>query len=195
MPGQVVGSMIGASFGLVYVFVNSGSLPGSVRWAVRLLAAAVFIAVVLASVRLSRRGPAEPGTDVAPRSDPGSGSPFGRSYWLVVALEVVAIVVGARLLSGPLDLPEAGVAWVSVVVGVHFFALAVIFRQSFFHWLGAAIAGCGALGIVLALLDAGSQPVEVVAGVVPGALLLAFGWWGVRRESPVAPPRTQLAGR
>lgn len=188
MPGQVVGSMIGASFGLVYVFVNSGSLPVPVRWAVRLLAAAAFIAVVFGAVRLSRRGPSAPG------ADPGSGNPFGRSYWLVVALEVVAIVVGARLLSGPLDLPGAGVAWVSVVVGVHFFALAVIFRQSFFHWLGAAITGCGAVGILLALLDSGSQPVAVVAGVVPGALLLAFGWWGVRRESPVAPALTQVSG-
>lgn len=174
MPGQIVGSLIGASFGMVYVFVNSGSLPTPVRWVAWLLAAGAFVAVVIAAVGLARRTPAVEDREV--------GRGFPKSYWLVVAIEAVALIGGAQLLSGPLDLPEAGVAWVSVVVGVHFIPLAVIFRQPFFHWLGAAIAGCGAVGIVLALLGSGALPIDLVAGIVPGALLLAFGWWGVHRS-------------
>ncbi|WP_141778836.1 hypothetical protein [Nocardioides albertanoniae] len=170
--------MIGASFGLIYVFVNSGALPAPVRWAVCLLAAFVFVAVAFLAVRRVRGGPAVRGA--------GPGSVFGKSYWLVVAIEVVALIGGARLLSGPLEMPEAGVAWVSVVVGVHFFALAVVFRQRFFHGLGALITACGAVGILLAMLGYGALPIDVVAGIMPGALLLAFGWWGVRRESSLA---------
>jgi hypothetical protein len=39
---------------------------------------------------------------------------------LVVAGEAAAIPAGAVLLNGPAGLPHAVVAWVSVVVGVHF---------------------------------------------------------------------------
>ena len=183
MPGQIVGSMIGASFGLIYVFVNSGALPAPARWTVCLVAAVVFVGVALQAVARVRRGPAADG--------PGPGNVFGKSYWLVVAIEVVALIGGARLLSGPLEMPEAGVAWVSIVVGVHFFALAVVFRQPFFHWLGALITACGAVGILLAVLGYGALPIDVAAGIIPGALLLAFGWWGVRWEQPLAELRSE----
>ena len=38
-----------------------------------------------------------------------------------MAAEAVALFLGVRILNGPLGLPRAGVAWVSLVVGVHFF--------------------------------------------------------------------------
>jgi len=69
---------------------------------------------------------------------------------LVVAAEVVAIAVGSALLNGPLELPHAVVAWISVVVGAHLFALAAVWREAFFRALGAAITFCGAAGVVVA---------------------------------------------
>lgn len=41
-------------------------------------------------------------------------------------------------------------AWTSVVVGVHFFALATVSGQRFLHVLGATITVCGAAGLALA---------------------------------------------
>jgi hypothetical protein len=56
------------------------------------------------------------------------------------------MAAGLAVLNGPLDAPQAGVAWVSLVVGVHFFALAVAFAEPFFHRLGGAITVCGLAG-------------------------------------------------
>ena len=69
-------------------------------------------------------------------------------------------------------------AWVSVVVGVHFFALAALWRVSLFRWLGAAIAVCGLAGLAAAGLGASSAVVATMGGVLPGALLLAAGYQG-----------------
>jgi hypothetical protein len=90
--------------------------------------------------------------------------------------EVVAIAVGLALLNGPLHAPQAAVAWIALVVGAHFIGLAVVWKQFFFHWLGASILLCGA--IVLAVATSPQGAIDTVAGVLPGALLLAFSLWG-----------------
>jgi hypothetical protein len=172
MPGQSVGSLVAAVFGLVYVVVNTGPLPAWAATPLRALGVLASVAVVAGAYRAARTHPV---------ATAGRGRGFGTAYWLVVAAEAVALLAGVRVLSGPLDTPHAGVAWVSFVVGVHFFALAVVFRDSFFHWLGAAITACGSVGLGLAVAGTGEEPIAVVAGVVPGVLLLASGWWGTRR--------------
>ena len=106
---------------------------------------------------------------------------FGRGYWLVVAGEVLGTLVGLAVLNGPLDAPEAAVAWVSFVVGLHFFALAVVWRQPLFHRLGAALAACGAVGLVLAAAGSDASWIDAVGGVAPGAVLLGFAVWGSTR--------------
>jgi hypothetical protein len=75
-----------------------------------------------------------------------------------------------------------------VVVGVHFFALAVVFGARFFHVLGGMITACGVTGLVLAIAGAGIAAISLAAGVIPGAVLLGFGWWGARRADPAAGP-------
>lgn len=184
MPGQRIGSVIAAAFGLIYVLVNAGPLPAAWPLVLRVLAAAAFVAVLGALFRASSG-------DRGQEDGPGSDGGFGRAYWLVVAAEVVMLLLGVRVLSGPLDAPEAGVAWVSLVVGVHFFALAVVFGQQFFHWLGAVITACGVVGLVLAFAAAGEPTIAVVSGVLPGAALLGFGWWGAHRTEPAPEQREQ----
>ncbi len=175
MPGQRTGSLIAAVFGLMYVLVNTGSLSTPWMVALRILAAAAFLAVLVTLLRSGRP---------APRSSTPDSRVFGRGYWLVVAVEVVALFVGVRVISGPLDLPQAAVAWVTVVVGVHFIALGFVFRQRFFHRLGAVLTTLGLTGFVLAATGAGAEPIAVVSGVLPGAVLLGFGWWGAHRTEP-----------
>ena len=158
--------MIGAVFGLAFVLLNTESLPSEISLLLRALAVIAFVAVLGAVWRV---------VPSQPRGD------FTRGYWLVVAAEVVAIALGLAVLNGRLHAPQAAVTWVSLVVGVHFLALAVVWKLAFFHWLGAAIALCGAVGLVLAATATAISPVEVVGGVVPGALLLGFGIWGSTR--------------
>ena len=104
----------------------------------------------------------------------------------MVAAEVVALFLGVRILNGPLGLPRAGVAWVSLVVGVHFFALAVVLGRRFFYWLGGVITACGVVGLVLAVTGAGAAAIALASGVLPGAVLLGFAWWGAHRTARAA---------
>ncbi|MDN5760232.1 MAG: hypothetical protein L0H59_17200 [Tomitella sp.] len=177
MQGQALGSSIAAGFGLIYVIVNTDSMPPAVQWTLRTLAAAAAAAAVLLAVVRHR---------AKLRSEPSQseGSVFGRRYWWVVIVEVIALFVGVRLLAGPFDMPQAGVAWVSMVVGLNFFPLATIFAQRFFHILGVAISLCGSAGLALALADAAPVAIDLVSGVIPGGILLAFGWWGAGRRTP-----------
>jgi hypothetical protein len=164
--------LIGAVFGLVYLEANAGSLPAPAALALRLAGAAAFAGLV--SLLIITRGADRPGTE-----HPGAGG-FGRGYWLIVAAEGAAIVGGSALLTGLLDLPGRGVvAWVSVVVGVHFVALGAIWRTRLFHVLGAAIATSGIAGLIAASEAASGTIVATFGAVVPGALLLAFAYWGV----------------
>jgi len=174
MPGQRIGSAIAAVFGLIYVLLNTEPLATTWMLTLRVLAAIACISVLVAILRHRSQ---------SHRRDEPQQSVFTRGYWWVVVAEVLAIFAGTRLLSGPLGVPQAGVAWVSVVVGVHFFALAVLFRQPFFHWLGGAITACGITGLLLAATGAGDRSIDLVAGVLPGVLLLGFGWWGATRNA------------
>lgn len=169
MTNERFGALIGAVFGLVYVWVNAGELPSTVSLALRVLGVVAFAGLVGILAWRRNEGGADGG-----RPD---RSAFGRGYWTVVIVEVIALFGGLRIINEPLDAPEASVAWVSIVVGVHFVALAGVWDNPFVRWLGVAIAVCGAIGVVLALAGASQAAIAVVAGVAPGALLLGTGWW------------------
>jgi hypothetical protein len=169
VTAEKVGCLIGGVFGLIFVFVNTGSLPSGVALALRVGAVVALVAVLLAV-----RRPAAPGA-AAPSAH------FTRGYWLVVAGEVVALVAGLALINGPLAAPQAAVAWVSVVVGAHFVALALVWRLRLFHALGVALGGCGLLGLLLARTGSSAPAIDVTAGVIPGVILLGFALWGSTR--------------
>ena len=165
-----MGSMIGAIFGLIYVETNAGSLPLPAPAALRVAGAAAFVGLVVLLVAF--RGRPHP-----PADRPQAGG-FGPGYWLVVTGEAVAIVAGSAILTGPLGLPGHGVvAWVSVVVGVHFLSLAAIWRMRPFCVLGAAIAACGIAGLLAAGVAASATVIAAVGGVAPGVLLFTLAYW------------------
>lgn len=162
------GLLIGATFGLVYVLVNAGVLPGPVALVLRVLAGLLYAGLVVVVVRAGRpsRGPG------------GGGMRFSRGYWVVVGGEVAAFIIGNAVLSGPLERPEAVLPWVTTVVGVHFLLLAKVWRSASIGWQGGALTLCGMVALVLAFSSATPAAIATVAGVVPGFLLLAGSWWG-----------------
>lgn len=179
VPGRL-GLLIGAIFGLLYVEVNAGLLPEP--WAAVLKIAAGVAFAGLAAMCARDRG-------LRPAARPADHGSFGGSYWLVVAGEAAAIVAGAVLLNGPVGLPRAVVAWVSVVVGVHFLALAAIWRFPLFRLLGAGIALCGAAGLAAAAAGAAAAVIAATGGVLPGILLLAASYWGATSSQRTTPTR------
>ena len=63
-------------------------------------------------------------------------------------------------------------AWVSLVVGVHFIALAAHWQQPLHHHVGTLIAGAGSLGLIAAGLGAARPVIATLGGITPGVVLL-----------------------
>jgi hypothetical protein len=162
MGVESFGVLVGAMFGLSYVWANTGSLGPAASLGLRVLGA---VTAVAALALLPRRAPQVDSPALRRRS-------AGRGYGLVVGAEVVAGVLGLIVLNGPLDEPHATVGWISVVVGAHFLALSVVVGEPMFSALGGSILVCGTVGVVLALAGASTGVTDVVAGVLPGELLL-----------------------
>jgi hypothetical protein len=167
-----LGLLIGAVFGTIYVVVNAGALSAPVGPLLQVLGVAALIGLLVVMFR-SRQ---------APGGAAAAGAVgFGRGYWIVVAAEVAAFIGGAAVLRGPLGLPLAVLPWITIVVGVHFLGLAKVWSAPSLAWLGAGIAACGALGLLVAVLGAGEAAVSAIGGVAPGLILLGGSWWGVLR--------------
>lgn len=132
MSGAKVGSFIGAVGGLVFIVSNAGVLPGAWPLVLRLLGIATFalvVALVLCAEVI--------GSGAAPTRAQLRG------YGFTVLAEVLAILVGSRVLAGVFDLAEATLPWVATVVGVHFIVFARIFKESIFAVLGVPMSTAG----------------------------------------------------
>jgi hypothetical protein len=176
MTRDRVGRLVGAGFGLVFVATNAGSLPAAAAGPLRAAAVAAFVWV---AVLARRPGSPPPGGPSAARAG------FGRRYWYVVAAEGIALAAGLVVLNPVLHAPEAGVGWIALVVGVHFFGLAVAWHAPALRLLGASITVCGLAGLALAAAGVSPAVTAAVSGVLPGALLLASvgapSLWGAPR--------------
>jgi hypothetical protein len=161
--GLVVGSLIAISFGAVFVLVNSGGLADPWRLLIRTLGLLVAAALVGALVLVARRAPA-----VA--QGPAAGF-MDRRYWLIVVAEVVALFGGLAVVNNVLHRPAVAVAWVAVVVGVHFFGLGRVWRMPRFHWLGAVMTLLGVAGFLIDALGGTAATTALVAGVGSGLAL------------------------
>ncbi|GIL30791.1 hypothetical protein [Actinocatenispora comari] len=191
-PGQVVGSLIAIAFGMVFVVVNSGGLatpwPTVVRLAGVAVAAGLLIALVVRRPRPAPRA-REAGTRARDVGTPGSTERAGagatffgyRRFWVIVAIEAVALFAGLYVINGVLGHSEVAVAWVAVVVGVHFVGLGRAFRLTRFHVLGAAMTALGVAGFVLGAFGAGAPVIGLVSGVLSGVALFATAGYSLAR--------------
>lgn len=199
--GAEIGSLIGGAFGLVFLIVNSSQFSTVGRIGVLVVGIAVFAVIVFIAMRSLRRmgrmgrgralaadaqtptadtrAPAADGSvsETATDSAVRGAHPFGRSYWVIVAIEALALFAGTRLLSG-IGHPELGVAWVAFVVGTHFYALGSVFKLGRFHVLATVVTACGIVGFIVFFAGA-LDFIPVLSGIIPGFVLLAFGIWAL----------------
>jgi hypothetical protein len=164
--GLVVGSLIGTSFGLVFILANSGDLPPP--WPAIVRAAGSFMALLLliGIVVVARRVPS-----TVPGNSDAAGF-MGRGYRIIVGAEVIALFGGLALINGVLHRSEVAVAWVAVVVGVHFIGLARVWRMPLYTALGTVQTLLGVAGFLLYAFVA-SSAVGLVSGVGSGVALFA----------------------
>ncbi|GAA2080396.1 hypothetical protein [Actinomadura alba] len=184
---RMTGMLIGATFGAVFVIVNAHRpLNGAVGAVLRALAILALVSVVGMWVLSIRRARA---TGAEPEAVPGVTNMFSRAYWLIVAAEVVLLFGGIALL-GAWDRPEeTNVAWVAVVVGVHFIALAPVWKHRGILLPGVILSLFGVAGLVLAATSA-VEWVPLVSGVLSGVTLMAgcvhFAWRGLASQAAPA---------
>jgi hypothetical protein len=174
--GLVIGSLIAISFGLVFILLNSGGVAAP--WPTVIRVAGVVAAVVLLAgvVRVSR-------AEVPAGTHDAGVRGFSDWRFRVIALvEFVSIFAGIFLLNTVFHLQATGVAWVAFVVGVHFVALALIWRMPMFTVLGVVMAVLGVLGFVLIVLIDGGMGM-LVAGVGSGLALFGAVAAGLRRDA------------
>ena len=162
--GFVVGSVVAISFGTVFVLVNSGGVPAPWPLVIRVIGLLVAALLVAGLVLVVRRGSTV---------TPASASGFDHRYWLIVALEAGALFGGLAVINGVLHGTAVSVAWVALVVGVHFFGLARIWRMPLYYWLGAAMAILSLAGFLIYALGGSAAIVGLVAGVGSGTALYA----------------------
>ena len=160
-----MGSLVAITFGTVFVLANSGGLARPWPLVVRvagLSVAALLISGVVLVARGGSRATAAPAADFV-----------DRRYWLIVTLEAAALFGGLAVINGVLHRSAVAVAWVALVVGVHFFGLAWIWHLPLYHRLGAAMTALSAAGFLIYALGGPAAMVGLVAGVGSGAALYA----------------------
>lgn len=164
------GDLIAAIFGVAFVVANS-QLLGPARLPVIAVAVVAAVAIVVAAQRS--------------RGMPGAGGPpmHRTAYLRIVAVEAVALIVGAPLLAR--FAPQLPVAWVALVVGLHFVAFAVWWLpgERTFLAIGATMTVLGLLGFVIGLVGGlgSADVVALVAGVGSGVTLLVPSTTGAVR--------------
>ena len=102
-----------------------------------------------------------------------------RTYGICVAAMIVAIPVGATILTRVLDKPNAVLVWVVFVVGAHFMPFARAFRLPIFYWLSASMVLVSVIGAVPTLIS-NSAVAAGWTGVAAGFVLLLFSALGPR---------------
>ena len=178
--GAKLAALIGAVGGLVFVLVNAGSAGGPWPLLLRVVGAVVFLVTLV----LVLRAPPLPLDQHRTRGQM-------RAYGWIVLVEVVAIPVGASLLTNVLGIDGAGLPWVVIVLGVHFLGFEVVFPGEAFVVLGAALTTLGVLTLVLAAVGADPDLVIVSSGVVAGFLLLGWSFSRVARRVGAPSPASR----
>ncbi|MFD3687113.1 hypothetical protein ACFWTE_20115 [Nocardiopsis sp. NPDC058631] len=180
---RFAGFLVGAGFGLAFVLANSGPpLAPTVALVLRVLAVAALVAVIALVVAIGRKPAAEPDPD-APRMR------FGVFFGVVLVIEAVALFGGIQVLR-MLDAPmQANVAWIALVVGLHFLPLARHWRSRSFVFVAAYMSVLGLAGLVMAFAGY-PEWVPFVSGVVTGAGMLTgivISLAAVNRQAAAAP--------
>lgn len=168
MVQRMSGIFIGAFFGTVFVVANAHApLNPVLGIALRVLAVLTFAGLLALAVRAGR---------VVPTAAEGPELP--RADWFRGKFAFVVGAEAALLLGGNLALREGGapqettVAWIALIVGLHFLALTAVWKRRSIAVPGAALTALGLTGLGMAATSAVVW-VPFVSGVLSGVALLA----------------------
>lgn len=170
---ELLGGLIGAVAGVAFVVLNAGVLGDPLALVVRIVGVLTGVLFAGSAVRRMRAASAAGGS---------ARGGFSRGYWWIVLAEVVALLAGVRVLDAAFDRAYLGVAWVAIVVGVHFFGLGRLWHAARLYALAAAMTGFGLVGLVLGWARDSATVAGVVAGVGSAVALFVVSWFSIARS-------------
>ncbi len=173
LDGVVVGLVLMAVFTTAWSANTLGTWPGAagtVITAVGVLAGAWFVVTAVRLVR-TRRLASTVVTPEQERWQKRSGTAFG----VVFAVEAVLVVAAANVLSA-IDRPDLVLPAIALVVGLHFYPMARIFRRRIDTWLATALSAVGLAGLLTLLLTGADR--DTVRGLVACGAALTTGTYG-----------------
>ncbi len=158
-----IGHVVAASFGLVFVLVNSAPLLPTLRIVVCIAAIVMFLVSVAGFVTSLRATSHDRSVALGA---------FSKRYWVIVGVEVVLLFGGLPILR-QIE-PAASLGWIALVVGVHFFPLARLWPLGRVQLTMIAIAMTvlGVVGLILAFTTHNADLVALLSGVGSGIVLL-----------------------
>jgi len=174
LDGIVVGLVLMAVFTTAWSANTLGTWPGAVGTALTAAGVAASACFVATAVRLARARRWTSTEMTANDEHWRRGS--GRAFGLVFTLEGVVIVAAANAL-GALGRPDLVLPTIALVVGLHFYPMARIFRRRIDTWLATALSAVGAAGIAALLLTDTSR--NTVWGLVACGAALTTASYGV----------------
>lgn len=179
---RTAGALIGGTFGGVFVLANaSTALGGQAALVFRIFAIAGMVALYLAAGR-TRRQARMPQPQASPPPGEDGVNLFGRRYWLIVAAEAALLGLGIGLLRAFGTPQPTNVAWISLIVGLHFiaFRFAGIWEYAISR-SAVVLVGLGLAGLALA---ASSEPgwTSFISGVLSGFVLLIGSLYVISRD-------------
>lgn len=167
MLQRMSGVFIGALFGTIFVVANAHDpLSPAIGIVLRVLAVLTFAGLLALALLAGRRGGAAPEGAEAPQADW-----FRGKFGFVVGAEVLLLIVGNLALRGAGAPAETAVAWIALIVGLHFLALTAVWKRRSIAVPGAALTALGAIGLGMAATSAVVW-VPFVSGVLSGVALL-----------------------
>ena len=176
MLTRFAGFFVGSVFGLVFVLVNSGPpLPPVLATVLRTLAVIAAVAIVVLVALTMRRESAREVIDARSGSEGAESVPertrFDAFFGAVTLIEFALIFGGITLLTRLGAPPQTGVAWVALIVGLHFFPLALRWRQPEILFLAWYATVLGVLGLIL-VATGHAVWAPLVSGVLTGVGML-----------------------
>lgn len=194
---RLIGILVGGTGGLVFVVANTHSpLDTAVSVTLRILAA-VGLIVVVALCGFAGRPSGRERSLSERRLAEDQSSWYGRGFWLVVAGELALFQAGFQVLR-VLDAPsQSRVAWIALVVGLHFVAFARLWREPSIALVGVIAFFLGAAGLAMSDTSAVDWA-PFVSGVLSGFVLLTGSLVaviaGVRPKDHLSHPSKPEAG-
>jgi hypothetical protein len=177
--GIARGANILAFFGFVWFGWGFGSVPGfPIAGWLAFYAAVIALGIFAVRTLLHAKGLAA--QQIVERA--GFQRQHGRRFLLITILEFAGCGLVAALATH-FHRPELIAPGIALVVGLHFFPLATLFRFPMYHAVGAAMMLCAILGVVVFRGDS----IAAATGISCGTVLWMAALHSLQRSHKLAP--------